>query len=91
MTPENGQSADAMPEATFSTLVMSLASSALMHMGEVPNPDTGRTEASPALAKSTIDILAMLEDKTSHGLSPDEARLLKDVLYELRMKFVVHK
>jgi hypothetical protein len=86
---KNASPGEMMPEVTFSTFVLSLASSALVQMGEVPNPETGATEANTLLARSTIDILTMLEEKTSHGLEPDEARLLRDVLYELRMKFVV--
>ena len=85
---ESGVQAGAgvLPEVTFSTFVLSLASSALVQLGEVPNPETGEQ----ALARNTIDVLSMLEDKTANGLSPEEKHLLKDVLYELRMKFVVH-
>ena len=79
-----------LPEVTFSTFVLSLASSALVQLGEVPHPDTGAIAPNLILARNTIDVLSMLEDKTSHGLSPEESHLLKDVLYELRMKFVVH-
>lgn len=80
----------ALPEVTFSTFVLSLASSALVQLGEVPNPETGGMDQNLALARNTIDVLSMLEDKTANGLSPEESHLLKDVLYELRMKFVVH-
>jgi hypothetical protein len=48
-----------LPEVTFSTFVMSLASSALVHLGEVPEPESGRTMANLPVAKHTIDILAM--------------------------------
>ena len=77
-----------MPEVTFSTFVLSLASSALVHLGEVPNPETGGTERNEALARNAIDVLTMLEDKTRNGLTPEESTLIRDVLYELRMKFV---
>ena len=79
-----------MPEVTFSTFVLSLASSALMHLGEVPDPETGRTVRNEALARNAIDVLTMLDDKTRNGLTPDESKLIRDVLYELRMKFVAH-
>ena len=79
-----------MPEVTFSTFVLSLASSALMHLGEVPDPETGRTVRNEALARNAIDLLTMLDDKTRNGLTPDESKLMRDVLYELRMKFVAH-
>lgn len=77
-----------MPEVTFSTFVLSLASSALVHLGEVPNPETGGTTRNEALARNAIDVLTMLDDKTRNGLTPEESKLIRDVLYELRMKFV---
>ncbi len=77
-----------LPEVTFSTFVLSLASSALVHLGEVPNPETGSTARDEALARNAIDLLTMLDDKTRNGLTPDESKLMRDVLYELRMKFV---
>lgn len=79
-----------MPEVTFSTFVLSLASSALMHLGEVPDPETGRTVRNEALARNAIDLLTMLDDKTRNGLSVEESKLMRDILYELRMKFVAH-
>lgn len=79
-----------LPEVTFSTFVLSLASSALVHLGEVPNPETGGTTRDEALARNAIDVLTMLDDKTRNGLTPDESKLIRDVLYELRMKFVAH-
>ncbi len=77
-----------MPEVTFSTFVLSLASSALVHLGEVPNPETGKTDRNEDLARNSIEVLTMLEDKTRNGLTPEETKLIRDVLYELRMKFV---
>lgn len=77
-----------MPEATFSTFVLSLSSSAMVHLGEVPAPETGRIEENVQLAKHTIDILCMLKCKTEGNLDSEEKRLLDDILYELRMKFV---
>ena len=77
-----------LPEVTFSTFVLSLASSALVHLGEVPNPETGGTTRNEALARNAIDVLTMLDDKTRNGLTPEESNLMRDVLYELRMKFV---
>ena len=77
-----------LPEVTFSTFVLSLASSALVHLGEVPNPETGSTSRDEELSRNAIDVLTMLDDKTRNGLTPDESKLMRDVLYELRMKFV---
>jgi len=77
-----------MPEATFSTFVLSLASSAMVHLGEVPDPGTGQVQPDLTLAKHTIDVLCMLKCKTEKGLDPDEKKLLEDLLYELRLKYV---
>ena len=83
------QNSGQMPEVNFSTFVISLASSAMMHLGEVPNPDTQETDENIILAKHTIDLLNMLEDKLNNGLTDEEQQLFKDVLYEVRMKYVV--
>lgn len=78
-----------MPNVTFSTFVLSLASSALMCLGEVPEPESGATSENIPLARHTIDVLCMLDEKIKNGLDADEARLLEGILYELRMKFVM--
>lgn len=78
-----------MPRVTFSTFVLSLASSALAQMGEVPNPDTGELEENLELARHTIDVLTMLRDKTTACLDSEESRLLEGLLYEVRMKYVI--
>ncbi len=80
-----------MPAPVFSTFVLSLASSALVQLGEVPDPATGKHEENLVLAQHSIDILSMLRDKTKNGLDADESRLLDGLLYELRMKFVMKK
>lgn len=82
---EEGQ----MPSVTFSTFILSLASSALVQLGEVPDPETGSTGENLLMARHTIDVLQMLQEKTRNCLDADEARLLEGLLYELRMKYVV--
>jgi len=77
-----------MPQVCFPTFVLSLSSSALVHLGEVPDPDSGATIENIAMAKHTIDILAMLEEKTKGNLDLEESKLLKDMLFELRMHYV---
>jgi hypothetical protein len=81
--------AGAMPQVTFSTFVLSLASTALVQLGEVPNPETGQIEQNLALGKHTIDVLDMLHSKTQPCLDNEEKRLLDGILYELRMKYVL--
>jgi hypothetical protein len=77
-----------LPEVNFSTFVFSLSSSALLHFGEIPEPSTGKTEKNLPMAKHSIDILGMLEEKTKGNLTNDEDQLLKNVLYDLRMRYV---
>jgi hypothetical protein len=80
-----------MPTPTFTTFVLSLASSGLVQLGEVPDPGSGRTETNLVLAKHTIDLLSMIQEKIRTGLDAEESRLLEGLLYELRMKFVLKK
>lgn len=80
-----------LPEPTFTTFILSLASSGMVQLGEVPHPDTGETMVDINLAKHTIDTIAMLRDKTQNCLNPEEKRLVEGLLYELRMKFVMKK
>jgi hypothetical protein len=72
----------------FSTFLVSLASSALIHLGESPHPDTGAKEVSLPHAQQTIDLLALLEEKTKGNLSAEEGKLLQALLRDLRLRFV---
>ncbi len=75
-------------EIGFTDLVQMLASQALLYMGAVPDPQTGRAVVSPPMARAHIDLLGVLEEKTKGNLTGEEAKLLQGVLYELRMQFV---
>jgi len=75
-------------EVNFSNFVLSLGTSAVLHFGEFPDPSTGKQEQNLPMAKHTIDILTMLRDKTTGNLEPEEEKLLSDLLYQLRMKYV---
>jgi hypothetical protein len=78
-----------LPPADFAALVLSFASSALLHLGLVDDPQTGRpAEKSLPLARHSIDLLELLEAKTRGNLSPDEADLLANLLTELRVRYV---
>jgi len=79
---------DALPHVDFSTFILSLSHSALMHLGEAPSPETGKLEQDLALARQTIDLLGMLEEKTRGNLAGDEERLIGQILYDLRMRYV---
>jgi hypothetical protein len=77
-----------LPEVSFATFVLSLNSEALLHLGMIGNPTTGKQEKNLPLAKYTIDTLGMLEEKTRGNLTDDEAAMLKNILYDLRMIYV---
>ena len=77
-----------LPEINFPTFIFSLNSSALVHLGVVEDPATNQKVKNLPVAKQTIDILGMLEEKTKGNLSEDEASMLKTMLYELRMLYV---
>lgn len=79
---------EALPEINFSTFVISLSTQALMHLGEIANPLSGKVEADVPVAKQMIDILGVLKDKTASNLTAHEDRLLQDILYDLRMRYV---
>lgn len=82
------EGAKSMPPIDFPTFILSVATSAQVHLGAVPNPATGKTERDLALAKQTIDILDILKEKTKGNLADEESRLLDHVLYDLHMKYV---
>lgn len=77
-----------LPEINFSTFIFSLNTSALLHLGEVPDPATGKQREELVLAKQTIDVIAMLEEKTRGNLTSDEENLIKHILYDLRLRYV---
>jgi hypothetical protein len=79
---------DSLPSIDFATFVLSLSHSALMHLGEAPQPETDKVESNLPLAKQDIDILGLLEEKTKGNLTGDEERLLAQVLFDLRMRYV---
>lgn len=85
-----GTGARSLTEVDFSTFVLSLSASAIYNLGEMPHPETARAEKNLPLAKQTIDILGMLQDKTRGNLTHDEEQLLTSLLFDLRVKFVAH-
>jgi hypothetical protein len=74
---------------TFTGFILSLATTAAVHFGDIDDPTTGkRIEPDLAAAAQMIEIIALLQDKTKGNLSDAEAQLVDDLLYELRMRFV---
>lgn len=88
--PEEGKTppAGGMPALNFMQFVLSLASSVQMSLGLMPNPTNNLTVKNLQAAQQTIDILAMLQDKTKGNLDADEEKLMQELMYTLRMQFV---
>jgi hypothetical protein len=78
-------------EANFSTLVLSIGSSAAMALGLAPNPATGTLEKDLHLARFNIDLLRMLRDKTKGNLSADEQQFVESIVTDLQMKYCTAK
>lgn len=73
---------------SFSTFILGLASTALIHLGEAPNPETGRVERDLTLARQSLDLLSMLHEKTRGNLSAEESQLFTNILTDLRLRYV---
>ncbi|HUK39652.1 MAG TPA: DUF1844 domain-containing protein [Candidatus Acidoferrales bacterium] len=85
---ESATQQETLPEINFSTFIISLSTQALMHLGEVADPMSGKVETDIPVAKQMIDILGMLREKTHGNLNSGEDRLMEDILFDLRMKYV---
>lgn len=77
-----------LPAIDFATFVLSFAHSALVHLGDAPNPADGATIVELPMARQTIDLLTLLQEKTKGNLSGEEERIVEQVLYDLRMRYV---
>jgi len=87
-SPEGKSRSAPLPTITFSTFIFSLSTSAMVHLGEIPDPATRDTNPDLPLAKQTIDLLGMLQEKTRGNLDDDEKNLLSSLLMDLRLKYV---
>ncbi len=72
----------------FASFLLSLATTGMVHLGEIPDPGSGQNMEDLEAARQMIDILGILKEKTEGNLSAEESHLLENVLYELRMKFM---
>jgi hypothetical protein len=77
-----------LPEIDFSHFIFSLSTSAIIQLGEVQDPFTQKTAKNLPLAKQTIDLIAMLKEKTKGNLTPEEEKIIENLLYDLRMRYV---
>ena len=88
----NEQEAEAqLPEINFPTFIISLNASALVNLGAIEDPASGKKVKNLLIAKQTIDILSMLEEKTRGNLTEEEGKILKNILYDLRIIYVKEK
>ena len=86
--PPKGASPAPEEPVSFSSFLLGLSTQALLHLGEIEDPASGRVERDLGAAKHVIDILGILQDKTKGNLEQAEEQLLDAVLYDLRMRYV---
>jgi hypothetical protein len=88
MAASNAGGGPAFPPASFEMLVTTLATEALVALGQVPHPLSGKAEQQPDQAKYLIDTLEVLQQKTKGNLTPAEQQLIDSILHQMRMLFV---
>jgi len=77
-----------LPPPTLALLATTVATQAMMSMGAIPNPTTGKSEVHLNQAKHLIDTVQMLQEKTEGNRAAEESSLLESLLHELRMVYV---
>jgi len=85
---EEDESSAAAPPIEFNTLVLGLASTVLIHLGETPHPETQKSEPNLVLARQSMDLLGVLREKTRGNLTPAEEKFFDSLLADLRLRFV---
>ena len=86
--PEAAVDPAELPRIDFSTFVLSLSHSVLVHLGAAPDPSGAVSPPNLELARQTIDLLGLLEEKTRGNLTGEEERLLSNLVYDLRVRYV---
>jgi hypothetical protein len=86
--PEEETQRAPLPEVNFNSLIFSLSSSALFHLGEIADPQTGQKKMDLPIAKHTIDTIGMLKEKTKGNLDEEEEKFLEGILTDLRWRYV---
>ena len=77
-----------LPEINFINLIFSLSTQAIIQLGEIQDPVTEQLAKNLPLAKQTIDLIGMLKEKTQGNLTSDEEKVIENLLYDLRMRYV---
>ena len=85
---EDSGANEALPAINFSTFIIGLSTQALMHLGEIPDPLSGKVQKDISVVKQMIDIIGVLRDKTQGNLDQGEEKLMDHILFDLRMKYV---
>lgn len=85
---EHKDAGNMLPGVNFSTFILSIGTSALMYLGEIQAPGAESSQKDLTMAKHTIDTLAMLQTKTAGNLTNEEMELLRQLLYDLRIKYI---
>jgi hypothetical protein len=95
VTKKDGEPANAgagaapeLPRIDFATFVLSLSHGALVHLGDAPDPSGVKSPPDLELARQTIDLLSLMEEKTRGNLTGEEERVLANILADLRLRFV---
>jgi hypothetical protein len=88
---QSGGEKTSLPEVDFSTFIMSLNASALVHLGVIDDPVSGKRVKNLPLGKQTVDMLRMLKEKTRGNLTEEEDKLLQGILYDLKIAYVRQK
>jgi len=87
-TIAGGPEVGASGPGDFHTFLVSLSMSVLYHLGEIEGPDGRPGTVELSLAKETIDVIAMLQEKTRGNLTPPEEHLIQNLLADLRLRYV---
>jgi len=77
-----------LPEINFINFLFSISTSALIQLGEIEDPTSQQAVKNLPLAKQTIDLIGMLKEKTKGNLTPEEAKLIENILFDLRVRYV---
>lgn len=91
MKENTSETKSPLPKVDFSSFLLSLYSSGLVQLGKVEDPSTGKKGIHLDLARHTIDMIAMLEEKTRGNLTKEEKNLIQALLDEIRLAFVEAK
>lgn len=83
-----GKGSASLPPADFSGFVVGLAQTALIQLGEIPDPSAGKAVRNLDQARYTIDLIDLLEKKTRGNLTEEEGLLIRRLLGDLKMRYV---